>query len=89
MAALNGDAKGQADPAIPKPAPGPCVGRAGSLAGRHRVRGGTDGKNRRSRRRFVHPHAPVISLHKPHPGNIVKTYVVGEVLRLLTEERLI
>ncbi len=42
-----------------------------------------------SRRRFVHPDAPAISLHKPHPGNIVKRYVIDDVLRLLNEERLI
>ena len=28
-------------------------------------------------------------LHKPHPGSIVKMYVVHEVLRILTEEKLI
>ncbi|MCY4451495.1 MAG: type II toxin-antitoxin system HicA family toxin [Immundisolibacterales bacterium] len=47
--------------------------------------GATDG----SRRRFVHPDAPAISLHRPHPGNIVKMYTIDEVLRLLTEEELI
>ena len=46
------------------------------------------GKTGGSRRRFVHPTAPVIVLHKPHPGNIVKTYVIDEVLDLLTEEGL-
>jgi hypothetical protein len=39
-----------------------------------------------SRRRFVHPTAPVIALHKPHPGNIVRMYVVDELLRVLNEE---
>jgi hypothetical protein len=47
------------------------------------------GKSGGSRRRFVHPTAPLIALHKPHPGNIVKMYVVDEVLRVLTEEGLI
>lgn len=42
-----------------------------------------------SRRRFVHPDAPAISLHEPHPGGIVKRYVIDELLRLLTEEKLI
>ena len=42
-----------------------------------------------SRRRFVHPDAPAISLHRPHPGNIVKMYAIDDVLRLLTEEKLI
>lgn len=47
------------------------------------------GKTGGSRRRFIHPHAPSILLHKPHPANIVKSYVIDEVLRLLTEEGLI
>lgn len=47
------------------------------------------GKAGGSRRRFVHPTAPVIALHKPHPGNIVKMYVIDAVLGLLTEEGLI
>ena len=42
-----------------------------------------------SRRRFVHPDAPTISLHEPHPNRIVKWYVIDELLRLLTEEKLI
>lgn len=47
------------------------------------------GKTSGSRRRFVHPTAPTIAMHKPHPGNIVKMYVIDEVLRVLVEERLI
>ena len=47
------------------------------------------GRTGGSRRRFVHPTAPAIALHKPHPGNIVKMYVIDEVLRLLSEEGLI
>ena len=47
------------------------------------------GKTGGSRRRFVHETAPSIMLHKPHPGNIVKMYVVHEVLRVLSEEKLI
>lgn len=42
-----------------------------------------------SRRRFVHPIVPLIALHKPHPGSVVKMYVVDDVLRVLTEEGLI
>jgi predicted RNA binding protein YcfA (HicA-like mRNA interferase family) len=42
-----------------------------------------------SRRRFVHPTAPIIALHKPHPGNVVKRYVVEDVIRVLTEEGLL
>ena len=47
------------------------------------------GRSGGSRRRFVHPDAPAISLHKPHPGRIVKMYVIDDVLRLLTDEKLI
>ncbi|MBX3492070.1 MAG: type II toxin-antitoxin system HicA family toxin [Parvibaculum sp.] len=47
------------------------------------------GKTGGSRRRFVHRDAPAISLHKPHPGNVVKMYAVDEVIRVLTEEGLI
>ena len=47
------------------------------------------GKTGGSRRKFTHATAPTISLHKPHPGNIVNLYVINEVLRLLTEEKLI
>lgn len=46
------------------------------------------GKTGGSRRRFVHPTAPLIALHKPHPGNVLKLYAVDDVLRLLTEEGL-
>ena len=42
-----------------------------------------------SRRRFVHPNAAAIVLHRPHPGNVVKMYVVDAVRRLLIEEGLI
>lgn len=47
------------------------------------------GKTGGSRRRFVHPTAPMIALHKPHPGNIVKMYLIDDVLRLLREEGLL
>lgn len=47
------------------------------------------GRTGGSRRRFVHATAPTIALHKPHPGNIVKAYVIEDVVRLLTEEGLI
>ena len=38
---------------------------------------------------FIHDPAPTIALHKPHPGNIVRMYVIEDVLRVLTEEGLI
>ncbi len=45
----------------------------------------TGGKTGGSRRRFVHRAAPPIFLHKPHPGNIVKQYVIKDVLAALEE----
>lgn len=47
------------------------------------------GRTGGSRRRFVHPTAPAIALHQPHPGNIVKMYVIDDVLQVLIEEDLI
>lgn len=52
-------------------------------------REGATGKTGGSRRRFVHDTAPAILLHKPHPGTIVKVYVIDQVLRVLAEEGLI
>ena len=47
------------------------------------------GKTGGSRRRVVHPSAPAIALHRPHPDNTVKMYVIDELLRVLGEEGLI
>jgi len=47
------------------------------------------GKTGGSRRRFVHPTAPTITLHKPHPGHIVKMYVINDILELLRREEMI
>jgi predicted RNA binding protein YcfA (HicA-like mRNA interferase family) len=44
------------------------------------------GKTGGSRRRFVHPTAPAITLHKPHPDRIVKMYVIHDLLELLKKE---
>jgi predicted RNA binding protein YcfA (HicA-like mRNA interferase family) len=47
------------------------------------------GKTGGSRRRFVHKAAPALLLHKPHPGNIVKMYVIDDIVRTLGEAGLI
>ena len=47
------------------------------------------GKTGGSRRRFTHPNAPPISLHKPHPQNILKRYAIDHVLEALQQEDLI
>jgi predicted RNA binding protein YcfA (HicA-like mRNA interferase family) len=47
------------------------------------------GKTGGSRRRFVHEAAGIISLHKPHPKNVVKQYVMAQVHQQLNEEGLL
>ncbi len=39
-----------------------------------------------SGRKFVDERNHVISLHKPHPGNIVKSYAIKEVVQSLKEK---
>lgn len=46
----------------------------------------TGGKTGGSRRRFVDQTKNVITLHKPHPGNIVKQYALREVILHLKEK---
>ncbi|QKJ28319.1 type II toxin-antitoxin system HicA family toxin [Mucilaginibacter mali] len=40
----------------------------------------TGGKTGGSRRRFVDSNKNIITLHKPHPANIVKSYAIREVI---------
>jgi predicted RNA binding protein YcfA (HicA-like mRNA interferase family) len=47
------------------------------------------GKTGGSRRRFIHLEAPAISLHKPHPGTILKAYQINQILETLEREKLI
>jgi hypothetical protein len=47
------------------------------------------GRTGSSRRRFVHPAAPAITLHKPHPDRNVKMYVIHDMLEFLEKEGLI
>jgi predicted RNA binding protein YcfA (HicA-like mRNA interferase family) len=42
-----------------------------------------------SRCRFVHTNGAMILLHRPHPGNVVKMYVLDAVRRSLIEEGLL
>ncbi|MEE8583851.1 MAG: type II toxin-antitoxin system HicA family toxin [Acidobacteriota bacterium] len=42
-----------------------------------------------SRRRFVHPSLPTISLHQPHPGNTLKAYQVDQLVEALRKEGLL
>lgn len=47
------------------------------------------GKTGGSRRRFVGFNNVVITLHKPHPGNILKRYQIEQIIEILSEEGLI
>ena len=47
------------------------------------------GKTGGSRRCFVHQTAATVTLHKPHPSNIIKMYVIDDVLNVLKQEGLI
>lgn len=40
-----------------------------------------------SRRKFVDDSKHIISLHKPHPGNVLKQYQVKEIIASLKETR--
>ena len=44
------------------------------------------GRTGGSRRRFVHPSAVTITLHKPHPQNVLKRYAIDQVLDVLRQE---
>ena len=46
----------------------------------------TGGKTGGSRRRFVDTQHGIITLHKPHPSNIVKSYAIREVITHLKEK---
>ena len=47
------------------------------------------GKTSGSRRHFSRGTSPTITVHRPHPGNIVRMYSINDVLLALTKEGLI
>ncbi|WLE98628.1 MAG: type II toxin-antitoxin system HicA family toxin [Candidatus Electrothrix communis] len=47
------------------------------------------GKTGGSRRRFVHESGSVITLHKPHPRNVIKKYAADQVIEILHKEGLL
>ncbi len=49
-------------------------------------REGKTGRTGGSRRRFIHQSAATITLHKPHPQNVVKRYAIDQVMDLLQQE---
>jgi hypothetical protein len=44
------------------------------------------GKTGGSRRKFVHANGSMISLHKPHPSNVVKRYMIDQIVEILKKE---
>jgi hypothetical protein len=54
-----------------------------ALFGYEEVKGGKTGG---SRRRFVDEEKNVITLHKPHPANIVKSYAIRDIITHLKAE---
>jgi len=44
------------------------------------------GKTGGSRRKFADEKKHIISLHKPHPGNIIKEYALKQVIAQLKEK---
>ena len=50
----------------------------------------TQGKTTGSGRKFFNVKANlIINVHKPHPSPIIKSYLIGQVIKKLEEERLI
>ena len=47
------------------------------------------GRTGGSRRRFLHQEAATITLHKPHPQNVLKRYAIDQVLDVLKQENLL
>lgn len=47
------------------------------------------GKTGGSRRRFIYKNRVVLTLHKPHPQNVLKRYQVDQVIELLQGENLL
>mgnify|MGYP001942990436 CR=1 FL=1 len=42
-----------------------------------------------SRQRFIHQDGSVLSFHRPHPSNLVKRYVIQQLLTKLEEDGLL
>ncbi len=47
------------------------------------------GKTGGSRRRFIDSNNVVITLHQPHPGNLLKRYQIEQIVEILSAEGLI
>lgn len=47
------------------------------------------GKTGGSRRKFIGKDKHIINLHKPHPGLVLKSYQVNQIVETLKEKKLI
>lgn len=47
------------------------------------------GKTSGSRTSFINPSGVIISLHKPHPQNILKRYQIEQIIEILEQEKLL
>ena len=47
------------------------------------------GKTGGSRRRFINEIGVIITLHKPHPQNILKRYQIEQIIEILRGEKLL
>ena len=47
------------------------------------------GKTSGSRSRFINSSGVIISIHKPHPRNILKTYQIEQIITVLKQEKLL
>lgn len=47
------------------------------------------GKTGGSRRRFLNEAGVIISLHKPHPQNVLRRYQIEQIIQILQEEELL
>ncbi|MBC6436174.1 type II toxin-antitoxin system HicA family toxin [Nostoc sp. HG1] len=47
------------------------------------------GKTGGSRRRFLNHAGVIMTLHKPHPQNILKRYQIEQIIEILQEEELL
>lgn len=47
------------------------------------------GKTGGSRVKFINDNSDIINLHKPHPGNIVKPYIIKQIIEKLKSWKII
>ena len=45
----------------------------------------TGGKTSGSRIRFIHNDLAPVAIHKPHPGNEMKKYMIRDIIRIMKE----